>query len=297
MSAHFSPGEWDATRKGILCMIAASALITMNDALVKLVTEALPVGQVLFIRAAFLSVLISVFVVRRLGVGALRVRDRRSHALRAISLISSTFLFTFSLRYLSLPVAATVASAGPLFVTALAPVLLGESVRWRRWAAVVVGFSGVVLITRPTGGGLHWLVLLPLGSAFASALADIVTRHMTATESSISILFYTTLGLLVASLMTAPFGWSEPGAREFALLALAALFEGAGLYLMIESFRHGEATIVAPFRYLMLLWAVLLGLVIWGDFPTWNVFAGAAAIMGSALYIFHRESVRTGRAG
>ncbi len=281
----------DSPKRGIAYMLAGSALHTLADALTKTATGSLPTGEILFIRSGFILLPLVVLIVRAGGIDALRVRDARSQVLRAAFMLGSTYAYVTGLAYLPLADAISIIFAGPLFVTALAPLLLGEVVRWRRGLAVIVGFIGILVITRPTGAGLNWAVLFPLGAALFSALRDITTRHMSATESSISILFYTVMALMAGGLASAPFGWCAPSGAELGAMAAAGLVQCIGHLLVIEAFRLGEAALVIPFKYTSLLWAVLYGFLFFGALPATNVVLGAAIILGSSLYIFRREIV------
>jgi drug/metabolite transporter (DMT)-like permease len=185
--------------------------------------------------------------------------------------------------------------AGPLFITCLATWVLGERVGWRRWTAVVVGLTGVVLMTRPTGEALRWAIFLPLGVALVGAVRDVITRRMSITETSVSMLCYTTIGVALSGLATWPFGWADLEAREVALMALAACFIGVAQFLGIESFRHAEAAVAAPFKYSEILWAVLFGAIFWGHLPDAWIVGGSVLVIGSGLYILHRETRRIRR--
>lgn len=284
-----------AGRTGILLMLAGSLVLTAADALTKMVAESLPVGQLICLRGGYVVMLVVLFVWlkerRRPGwYRGLAVRDRFGQALRAACMTGSSFCFVSALSYLPLPTATSVAAAGPLFTTALAPLVLGERVGWRRWSAVAVGFAGVLVITRPTEGFLGWPVLLPLGAALFAALRDLITRRMRATDSAESMMLWGSVALLLLSAFSQPFGWVDPSAGVLAFLGLVALFHCGGQYMMVQSLRRAEAGLVVPFKYTMLVWSVLFGLLIWGFVPGWNVVAGALLIVASALYIYRREA-------
>ncbi|MDD9915917.1 MAG: DMT family transporter, partial [Rhodospirillaceae bacterium] len=165
-------------------------------------------------------------------------------------------------------------------------------VGWRRWSAVIAGFVGVLIITRPTGDVVRLAVLLPLGSAFAGAMRDVITRRLAARETSNSILVTTTAAVACAGLFTLPFGWTMPTPQDLAIVALGGMITGCGHYCLIETFRHAEAGLVAPFKYSSILWAVGLGFFVWGDWPDIWVMAGTAILIASGLYILRREMVR-----
>jgi drug/metabolite transporter (DMT)-like permease len=277
---------------GIACMLIAGVLMTCNNAILKWVTTGYPAGEVIFIRAVFIWVPISILIWRSGGVRTVRIERVGLHAVRAACLIGSAFMYVIGLRYLPLADVTAISFSTPLFVTALAPLLLGETVGWRRWSAVVVGFLGILTVARPTGDVVAAAVLLPIGSAFWAAMRDMVTRRMTATESSNAILCTTTAAVMLAGLATFPFGWRIPEPADLGLMALGGLFSGFGHHFMIEAFRNAEAVLVSPFRYITMIWAVLLGYLVWGDLPDRWVVVGVVLVVISGMYIFQREVMR-----
>ncbi len=271
-------------------MVAGFALLTLNDAVLKWLTASYPTGQIVFMRSIFVMILVGVIAWRFGGLQTLRVVNLRGQLVRAGTMTVATLLFVTSLRLMPLADAIAIAFAAPLFVTALARPLLGEHVGWRRWAAVLVGFGGVLVMFRPTGEAVRLVALLPLGVALASALKDIVTRRITATESSVAILFITTLVLAAAGLVTVVGGWRAITLFDFGLFAVGGFLLGGAQYLTIEAFRYAEAAVVAPFEYSAVLWAILYGFLIWGDVPDRWIISGSAIVIASGLYILHRES-------
>ncbi len=276
--------------RGITYMILGGVFMAVNNAMLKWVSG-YPPGEVLFLRGIFtvLSILVLVGFSGRLG--SLRVHRVSGHLVRAGFMVFSTFCFILGLRYLPLGETTAITFAGPLFVTAMAAPILGESVGWRRWMAVVVGFSGILLITRPTGDAFQLAALLPLGAAFGSAIRDVVTRKMTVNESSIAILLTTTLALMWAGLMTLPFGWRMPTAFDLGVIVASGILVTAGHYYTIETFRHAETALVSPFKYLSIVWAILIGFMVWGDIPDAWMIGGTSLVVLSGLYILHREIV------
>ena len=269
-------------------MIAGSALITLNDALLKWLTADLPVGQVLFVRGCFALSFMAVLLgyQRRMP----RIKSFPAQISRALLTVASTFAFITGLRYMPLAEAIAIAFAGPLFVTLLAALMLREHVGWRRWSAVFIGFCGVLIMLRPGGGALNWAAFLPLGASLGGALRDIITRKMSVTESSFSTLVFTTFIVTLSGLCTLPLGWQALDKLDFALLALTSVLVASAHFLLIETFRLAEASLVAPFKYLSIVWGTLYGFLIWGDVPDLWVWSGAALLIGSGWYIFHRES-------
>jgi len=273
-------------------MLLSCALLTLYDAGTKWLTTDYPVGEIMFIRSAVAVVLIACVALRYGGAEALRIYDLKGQLVRASLFVLSSFLIVLSLKLLTLPVVTALTFAAPIFITALAGPLLGEHVGRRRWAAVCLGFVGVFLIVNPLEEEWRWTALVPLGTALVIGLRDVTTRQITARESTLSVLFMTALATAAAGLCTLPFGWTWPGLSDLALFILLGLAQGAAHYLQIDAFRMAEATVLAPFRYSMIVWSVLLGFVIWGDMPSLTMFAGVAIVAASGIYIFYWEMRR-----
>ncbi len=275
-------------------MLGGTALLTLNDGLVKWLVADYPVGEVLFFRGAGVVLGVGIALWWRGGAGAFRVADPKGQAARALLVVVSSFLFINGLRFLPLADAIAIAFAGPLFTTVLAVPLLGERVGWRRWLAVLVGFAGVVAMTRPGAGIVHWAALLPLGACLAGALRDIVTRRLTALDPSLVTLFYTTAAVTLAGALTLAWDWRPPEFHHLGLLLLSSGLLAGAHYLQIEAFRYAEAVAIVPYRYSSLVWAMLLGFFVWGQLPDALVLIGATGIVASGLYIWHRERRRAG---
>ncbi|MDA0675670.1 MAG: DMT family transporter [Proteobacteria bacterium] len=277
--------------RGIAFMVASGAFVTINDAMVKLVTQSMPVGEILFFRAVIALIGMLILFKPLGGVhGLLLVNDRVGLGLRVSTVMASNVLFVSSVKYLPLPDVVAIVFAGPLFMTLLAIPFLGERVSWRRGLATVVGFSGVLLMVRPTGDVFNWVTLLPVCNAMIGAVRDILTRRISLTESSMAMLFYATIGVALIGLVTLPFGWVWPTWPQLGLLVICAAGLAISQYMMIEAFRWTEATLVAPFRYTTLAWAVFAGWLMWDYLPSPMMLAGFAVVAASGLYIWRRES-------
>jgi drug/metabolite transporter (DMT)-like permease len=159
----------------------------------------------------------------------------------------------------------------------------------RRWIAILIGFAGVLLIVRPGGASFEWILLLPVALALFNGIRDIYTRDLTKTDSSLSILFCSSVVVLVVSLPTAPFTWKPLDGNGLALFTLSGLLYAAAHLLMIEAFRFGQAAAIASYRYSALLWSVLYGYFLWDHIPDIFVFAGAALIAGGGIYMLRQE--------
>ena len=172
-------------------MLSGAAILTLNDGLIKGLAETYPTGELLFIRGVFVWPWILVFAFRSGGLVSLRINNLRGQALRGVCVIASAFFFINGLRHLTLADAIAVAFTGPLFITAMAPLMLGERVGWRRWAAVLVGFAGVIFMLRPGGDVLQWAIIFPLGAAIFGGMRDLITRQIAGTETTVAVLAVT----------------------------------------------------------------------------------------------------------
>lgn len=269
----------------------------MNDALIKGLAQTYPTGQLLFIRGLFVWPWILVFAMRSGGLSSMRIRNPQGQALRAVCVIVSAFMFVNGLRNLALADAIAVAFTGPLFLTAMAPLVLGERVGWRRWVAVLMGFAGVVVMLRPGGDVLQWAIVFPLGAAVFGSMRDLITRKIAETETTVAVLAVTTTVVLLAGLSTALFtDWVAPRTSDLATFAASGALLAVAHTLMIEAFRRGEATLVAPFKYSSLLWATVFGYLLFDALPSLWTIAGAIIICLAGLYVFHREAQLSKRA-
>ena len=282
-----------ANRRGILAMTAAMACFIANDSLVKYASQSMPTAQLIFVRGVMATLL--VLAVAR-GLGATRrIGDALSRPvlLRAAVDALATVLYLASLFELPIANATAINLASPLFIAVLAVLFLHEQVGWRRWAAIGVGFIGVLLVIQPRAQGFNVFALVCLAATVCHAVRDLLTRRIPAGIPSILITLTTAVAVtLLAGALSLVEGWRPFGLFEFALLALASVFLAGGYYAIIDAMRHGEVSLVAPFRYTGLLWALILGFLIWGDVPNALAWGGIALLVGSGLYVLHRERVR-----
>ena len=278
--------------RGILMMVLAVFLFTCMDAVVKWVGQTYPTGQIVFFRnlLAFLPVLL--FVGRTGGVAVLRTTRLGGHFLRGIVGLAAMASFFAAYALLPLGEAVAIGMSGPIFMTALSMPLLGEQVGVRRWSAVVVGFMGVLLMTRPGAEALAPGALLALSGAVFYALAMISIRKLSRTEHPTAIVFYFTLFATLAAAASLPFGqWITPKSlTDLGLLITIGLIGGFAQFAMTHAFRLAPIAIVAPFDYLAVVFAMVLGYAVWGDLPDAWILGGAAVVILSGLYILHRET-------
>lgn len=276
--------------KGILAMVLGAALLSLNDAVSKFLTESYPVGQVIGLRQAASLLVILPYAYYTTGWRGLRVVSWGGQGFRGGVFVATAILMVLGLSLLPIATVTAIAFASPIFVAALSVMMLGERVGWHRWAAIVVGFGGVLIIVRPAGASFEWALMIPVCAALANALRDIATRKLARTETSISILFWSTVIVVVASLFSIPFGWNPVNGADALWFLLAGLLAAGAHFLMIEALRLGEAALIAPFRYTALLWAILTGILVWNTVPDAFVLLGAFLVVASGIYILQREA-------
>ncbi len=283
------PVAADRVGLGIASMLAAVFLDSIVDASAKWLGQTYAPVQIVFLVELFALVPISVFVWRSGGLVALRTRRPFAHALRGSLLFASMLLFYMGLRGLPLAEAIAVSFTTPLFITALSRPLLGEAVGVRRWAAVVIGFLGALIMVRPGTEAFRPDALLVLTSAFCFALATLLTRRLTRTETDVALVSYTTVITGLASLPFAIPAWQAPSTGDLGLFALAGIAGGAAAYLLVIAYRNAPAAVVAPFDYSSIIWASVFGWIVWRESPEPAVWIGAAIVAGAGAYITRRE--------
>jgi drug/metabolite transporter (DMT)-like permease len=283
------PASEPTTGRGIASMLLAVVVFSTMDALIKWLAPFYPVMEIVFFRSLFGLVPLLPAILRQ-GRAAVRTRRPLGQAGRALAGLGATACFFYAYRFLPLADVFGIAFAAPLFVTALSVLLLRERVGIRRWSAVSVGFVGVLIMVRPGAGIADPATLLTLLGTVLYALTLIFIRDLGKTESTTSIVFYTTCTITLASALALPFGWVTPDARDLALLVLIGLMGGVGQLAITRAFRLAPAAVVAPFDYTALPYAAALGYFIWDDVPEPIFLLGAVIVIGSGLYILHRET-------
>ena len=279
-------------------MLVAMVGITAVDAIAKHVASGLSGVQVAWGYFTFITVTLATgFLIARIPPRRwLRTRNPGLQAFRAALLVGSLSMLFVSLQYLALADATVISFAAPLFMTALSWPILKERVGPHRWAAVLLGWIGVVVVIRPGLGIVHWAAVLPLiGAVFFSGF-QIVTRIITAREDHLATLFYTSAGgaLLLSTAM--PYFWQWPAWETWAWMAVSGAIGAGAHFLMINAFAVTEAALLAPFNYSRMLWAVLVGWYWFGDLPDRMTLVGGGLIVASGLYVLWREQVTHRRA-
>ncbi|WP_233236994.1 DMT family transporter [Bordetella sp. LUAb4] len=282
---------------GIACLVAGIFCLTVSDAQAKWLGQFYSPIQILFMRAMIALPVVLAVVVAIGGRRSLRTQYPRIHLLRGGLNMVSASCFYIGLQHLPLAENTAIAFAAPLFVTALSVLVLKEKVDRARWIAVAAGFVGVLIIVRPTSSSFDVAALWPLVTALLYAVMMTTARAIGRGESMLTTMFYIVAAQCVWSALVAPWFWTAPQWQHAPYFAGIALCSTLGLTLITQGFRIGPASVVAPFDYTGLIWATLLGWIIWNEQPDLVAYLGALFIAGSGVYIALRETRNTRRQG
>ncbi len=278
-------------RRGATFMVLAMAAFAVEDAFIKAAAQTLPTGQILILLSLAGTPLLALLVWAR----GMRVFDpaalSRPVLLRNAGELVGTICFITALALVPLSTASAILQALPLAVTLGAALFLGETVGWRRWSAIMAGFAGVLLILRPGAAGFDPAALFVVGAVAALATRDLVTQRIRAAVGSLQLATWGVATLLPAGLILLPFGAPPvmPGLREAGLMVGVTLSGLAAYLCLMQATRGADVSFVAPFRYTRIVFALLLGMAVFGERPDLPTLAGAALIVASGLYTFARE--------
>jgi drug/metabolite transporter (DMT)-like permease len=282
-----------ANRRGILAMLTAMAMFTGNDTLTKLATEDLPPGEIMATRGSFALILTVGLLV---GLREMRhVKEVLAPVVAVRGLLEAAIAFTFltALGQLQLANITAILQATPIMITLLTVVLGLEIVGWRRWAAITIGFVGVLLIVKPSLDGFNLYAGLALISAALVAIRDLATRSIAGhVPTAIVTLSATATVAALGFALSLGEDWRPLTLREFAMLGAAAVLITLGNLAIIKAFRIGDISVVSPFRYAVILTSLTSGFLVFGELPDVVSIAGIALIVLSGIYTIHREQVR-----
>ena len=280
-------------RHAIQAMVGSQAAFAVSDTLVKLASSHLPPGEIIAVRGVFGTCFVSCVILLIGGAASLRLLANRVVLVRAVLESVISLLFVLSISHMPIANYTAVIQAAPLMITAMSVVIYSATVGWRRWLAVVAGFAGVLLAAKPETGGFGWPALYAIACAFLVAVRDIVTRNVPSAIPSHAVTLVTTLATTIMALgiclvqpVTLPTGFDLMG------LAIAACAVTTGNFCVIMACRRADLSVVAPFRYSVMPFALLSGFLVWGNVPDWFGIAGIVLICASGLYAVHRERVR-----
>lgn len=281
--------------RGIAMMAATTLVFIVNDTLIKLVSANMPIGELMVIRGAMASLFVLAYVFLS---GAYRQWRTVLHPLvfwRTIGEIGGTILYLLALFNMPIGNVTAIDQVGPLMITAGAAIFLREPTSWRQWVAIAIGFAGVLVIVRPGVAGFDFYALFALGSMLFITMRDLVTRRFATHVPTILVMAVTAVSILATGgVMSASESWITPEPRQILFLAIASLLLLAGYGTSIAAMRVGAMAVVAPFRYLAIVFAVMSGYLVWGDIPDAYMLVGTAIIIATGIYTFYSEQ-RTAR--
>jgi S-adenosylmethionine uptake transporter len=275
---------------GILLMLLGDFLFALNDAMGKWLVASFSVGQVLLIRSIGAFVVLGPMIARQGTASLFRLERPGLQALRVLMATADTALFYAAVAYLPLADVMTFYMAGPIYVAALSHLFLGEKVGWRRWVAIVLGFGGVVIALRPSSASLSLPSLFALVGSISFALNLILNRVLRATSDT-SLVTWQTLGALAVGAALSLHSWTTPTSLDLSAMLLLGIVSCLAHLMITRALKLAPASTLAPLQYSLLLWAVVFGLMFFGDVPDAQILVGSAVIVFAGLFIFHRQKV------
>jgi drug/metabolite transporter (DMT)-like permease len=280
---------------GILYMIGATLLFAAGNAHSKWAVETYPPGEILFIRTLAGLAVVMALILPTSGLRVFHTRRIGAHAIRGVSQTTSQMLIVIAFSLMPLAGAMAINFAAPLFATLAAAIFLREKVGLTRWLVLLVGFAGVLIITQPGAGSYTTGALFALGNAILYGSVTAGVRGMTATESAETLTVYQFLFMTALFACILPFGFKLPTSIDLLGIVLNGVANAVGQYWWTRSLHLAPASAVTPFYYFNLVWALILGFLIWGDVPTWSLMIGSATVVASGLFLLWWETTRRGR--
>jgi drug/metabolite transporter (DMT)-like permease len=279
--------ERSARLAGVGLMLLSIFMFSFGDALGKFMVATYSVGQLLWLRACA-ALLVLAPMMWRHRADFMRLERPWLQLLRVTLSTLEVAAFFLATVYLPLADVITYYLACPIFVTALSAVLLRERVGWRRWTAILIGFCGVLIALRPSTQTVSWPAMIALGGSLSFAFLMLITRSLRATPD-IVLASSQFMGTFALGALMSPFGWVTPDLGSLGLFAAAGCISVGALLCVNRSLKLAPASVVVPYQYSMIVWAVAFGYVVFGDVPQVTTIVGAAIIIGAGTYIFLRE--------
>jgi drug/metabolite transporter (DMT)-like permease len=271
-------------------MVSGVAAFAIMDAIIKWLTSDFPLSQIVALRSWFGLPFLLFLVHLEGGVSTLKTQKPLAHLFRYLLVLIMSFGFFWVLSQMKLVDAIAITFAAPILIAALSVPILKEPVGLHRWSAIVVGFIGILVILRPGAGVFQWAAVAALGTAFVYAFLMISTRALKSTESASSLMFYPQFGMAITGVFLVPFFWQTPSLAVLGLFAIVGAFGSFGIWCLTNAFRLAPVATVSPFEYTMLIWATVLGYLVWQELPDTFTLLGSAIVISSGLYILYRET-------
>ncbi|NLS02153.1 DMT family transporter [Rhizobium sp. P32RR-XVIII] len=271
-------------------MLLGDFLFSLNDAMGKWLVASFSVGQVLVVRSLGSFVILGPMIVGQGTAALVRVERPPLHVLRVVLTTADVAFFYAAVAYLPLADVMTFYMAGPIYVAALSHFFLGETIGWRRWLAVILGFVGVVIALRPSSAMLSWPSVFGVVGSLSFALTLVLSRRLRQT-SDVTLVTWQTVAALVTGLLLSIGNWRAVSALDFVAMLALGIVAGSAHMMITRSLKLAPASLLAPLQYSLLLWAILLGYLFFGDLPDSQILVGSAVIVLAGLFIFHRKNL------
>ncbi len=275
---------------GIVLMLLGDMMFSLNDAMGKIMVISFSVGQVLLIRSVGAFIVLGPMLARQGAIDLFHVEKPWLQVLRVIMATADTGLFYAAVVYLPLADAMSFYMAGPIYVTALSHFFLGEKVGWRRQIAIYIGFIGVIIILKPSTAAFSPASMLALAGSIAFAISTVLNRRLRHTSDT-TLVTWQTIGALLVGVALVPFDWKAPSLTETGMMLLLGVVSCVAHLLITRAAKLAPASVLAPLHYSLLLWSVILGLVLFSQFPEPRVLIGSAVVVLAGMFIFHRQKI------
>ena len=290
-----NPTQTSVNIRGAMIMAASMLAFVLNDGLMKLLFTDISIYQAVFLRGVMTVPIIGLIAVYRKQL-FVRVsgHDWKIISIRVAGEVGATVLFLTALANMPLANVTAILQALPLAVTMAAALFLGEPVGWRRWTAILVGFCGVMVIVRPGLEGFSIYSLYALAAVACVTLRDVATRKLSPAAPSLLVAMMTAIGITILGFVMLPtIEWVPASQTQWFILVGAAAAIVGGYLFSIMAMRAGDISFIAPFRYTAMVWAILMGVLVFGDWPDVTTLIGTGIVVATGMYSFHRENLRT----
>jgi len=275
--------------RGILYVCGSALISAFMSVSIKWLSDTYPAVELTFFRCAFGFIPVALIVRRGGGIATLRTRRKLGHFLRASAWTASFLLSFLALHSLGLADAVALSFLAPIFMTVFSVPMLGEHVGIHRWGAVLLGFVGILFMAKPEGRVFEVGTVFGIGSALFWGVGSLSVRQLTRSESTASITFYTHFFAALLLALALPFFWVTPSWQGVLAMLAVGVMGGTSQYWATQALSYAPAAVVAPFNYTQMVWAVVLGFLIWNDLPGINLLIGVGLVIASGLYILYRE--------
>jgi drug/metabolite transporter (DMT)-like permease len=288
--AHERPAENKPA--ALLLLLLVTVLFATGDTVAKLAVGTIHPVQMLFVRCVIVVAFTVPYALWKIGPAVFHTDHPKTQVFRGLAVLGSSYLFVSGLSFLPLADASAINFVWPLLITVMSVFILKEKVGIRRWGATAVGFCGMLLIIRPGTSAFQIAAMFPLGAAILWSFAAVVTRSVSAHDRAATTLVWTSLVMLAGSALLIPFFWRPMTGQEWLLMSVIGLISIFGHSMLVFAYERANASFLAPFSYVQLVWATILGYLVFGSLPDRWIAAGSVLIVASGVYTAHRERVR-----